>query len=72
MLLSREAWRSLSPAGLSSAPPQGRSMGVKACFGVSGPSLSRAEFRGSGFAPVPWALETAEWVFRGQPGRLSR
>lgn len=53
MLASREAWSSLFPAGLSPVPPQGRSMGVKACFGVSGPGLSREEFKGSGFALVP-------------------
>lgn len=72
ILVSREAWRPLFPTGPSSEPPQGRSMGVKACFGVSGPSLSREEFKGSGFALVPWGPEAAEWVLRGQPGRLSR
>ena len=71
MLVSRGVWHPLFLVGPSLVPALGSSIGVKACFGVSGPSLSREELKGSGGTAAPWALEAVEGVFLGQPRRPS-
>lgn len=55
-------------AGCSREPVKGRSMGVKACFGVSGP---REQLNASGFPLQLGAQEAAEGTFLEQPGARS-